>query len=482
MRRYVAIGLVALLAASAAHTADRPERITERSKQKSAAEAERSEARRKLAALRGEIERNESVKSDASDALAASEVAISGANRGLRELNQEQAQIEARLATLAQQQVTLNKTIARQQGQLAALLREQHVAGSEDRIKLLLSGDNPNRINRDLQYLGYVSQAQAKLLADLRANLQTVETNQAASQNAHDELAEIAAEAKSHKTVLETEKRRRVTLLGEVSGRLAEQRKEAGHIERDEQRLGGLVDKLAKLIEEQRKAEAIEQERRRKAQATAEARKLQLAKEREQKEAASREQRAALAKNTPPARGKSDAKPDVTSDIKSLAPPSRPAPVEVPEAPPKTLATNELTPQASAPGIAFASLRGQLRLPVKGELIAKFGSKRGGGPGWKGLFIRAAEGADVKAVAGGKVVFAEWLRGFGNLIIVDHGNQYMTIYGNNQAVLKHAGDAVKAGDSIASAGNSGGNEQSGLYFEMRHQGRAIDPLDWVSLK
>ena len=82
-------------------------------------------------------------------------------------------------------------------------------------------------------------------------------------------------------------------------------------------------------------------------------------------------------------------------------------------------------------------------------------------------------------MAGGRVVFAEWLRGFGNLIIVDHGGQYMSIYGNNQALLKRAGDAVKAGDSIASAGNSGGNEESGLYFELRHQGRAFDPSGWV---
>jgi septal ring factor EnvC (AmiA/AmiB activator) len=98
------------------------------------------------------------------------------------------------------------------------------------------------------------------------------------------------------------------------------------------------------------------------------------------------------------------------------------------------------------------------------------------------LFIRTAEGANVKVVAGGRVVFAEWLRGFGNLIIVDHGSQYMTIYGNNQAILKRAGDAIKAGDVIANAGNTGGNEQSGLYFEMRHQGRAFDPLGWVTIR
>eukprot|EP01037_Dinobryon_pediforme_P028721 gene28721-32098_t len=117
---------------------------------------------------------------------------------------------------------------------------------------------------------------------------------------------------------------------------------------------------------------------------------------------------------------------------------------------------------------------------MRGDLVAKFGSKRGDGPSSKGLFIRAPEGTEVRAVAAGRVVYADWLRGFGNLIIVDHGNQYITIYGNNQAVLKRAGDLIKAGDVIASAGNSGGNEQSGLYFEMRHQGRAFDPQSWVT--
>jgi len=78
------------------------------------------------------------------------------------------------------------------------------------------------------------------------------------------------------------------------------------------------------------------------------------------------------------------------------------------------------------------------------------------------------------------LTLAEWLRGFGNLIIVDHGSQYMSIYGNNQSLLKRPGDAVKAGEVIASAGNSGGNEQSGLYFEMRHEGRPFDPMTWVS--
>ena len=80
------------------------------------------------------------------------------------------------------------------------------------------------------------------------------------------------------------------------------------------------------------------------------------------------------------------------------------------------------------------------------------------------------------------MVFAEWMRGFGNLLIVDHGGNYLSIYGYNDALLKQVGDGVQGGDSIATAGNSGGNPESGLYFEIRHQGQPIDPLKWVNLK
>ena len=131
-------------------------------------------------------------------------------------------------------------------------------------------------------------------------------------------------------------------------------------------------------------------------------------------------------------------------------------------------------------GNAFAGLKGKLKMPVKGELLASFGARRADGPSWKGLFIKASEGSEVKAVAAGEVIFADWRRGFGNLLIVDHGGQYMTIYGNNQSLLKRPGDKLKAGDIIATVGNSGGNEQSGLYFEMRHQGRALDPAAWIN--
>ena len=482
---------------------------TERSKQKALAEAERAGLQQKLSALKKDISKTESAKDDAADTLAESEQAISDANRALRDLQQELGETQDKLQQLTAERERLTATVALQKQQLAKLLREHYVAGNEDRIKLLLSGDNPNRINRDLQMMAYVSQAQAKLLDALRANLKAVEDNQAEAQNANDELAEIAQEQRQQKSKLEQEKTRRAALLSTLSQKLVAQRKEAGNVERDEQRISGLVDKLNKLIEEQAIAAAAEKKRQEqlaaaraaakaKADAEKKAQLLAQAQARAKAAAAAQAERERLAKANAnksgtikpaqpaqPARPPVPAKPDpIDADepkvaVKPAEPVREPAtePVREPVRPPARPADIALAP--AAPAGAFASLKGQLRSPISGQVAAKFGSKRGQGPSWKGVFIRAAEGADVRAVAGGRVVFAEWLRGFGNLIIVDHGGQYMSIYGNNQSLLKRAGDIVKSGDPIASAGNSGGNEESGLYFELRHQGTAFDPAGWV---
>jgi septal ring factor EnvC (AmiA/AmiB activator) len=143
----------------------------------------------------------------------------------------------------------------------------------------------------------------------------------------------------------------------------------------------------------------------------------------------------------------------------------------------------EKVPQLGSLAGPFSGLRGKLRLPVRGELVARFGAPREEGPvGKKGVFIRARDGQPVLAVAAGQVVYAEWMRGYGNLLIVDHGEAYLSIYANNESLLKQTGDPVAAGEVVATVGASGGNEQSGLYFELRHLGKAFDPLRWVVLK
>ena len=147
------------------------------------------------------------------------------------------------------------------------------------------------------------------------------------------------------------------------------------------------------------------------------------------------------------------------------------------------IASNEATPTNAYSGSNFAALKGKLHLPVRGDVTNHFGAAREDtGVTWKGLFIKAAEGNDVKTVADGRVVFADWMRGFGNMIIIDHGSGYMSLYGNNQAMLKQVGEEVNAGDSIASVGNSGGNESNGLYYELRRQSKPFDPMSWSVIR
>ena len=147
------------------------------------------------------------------------------------------------------------------------------------------------------------------------------------------------------------------------------------------------------------------------------------------------------------------------------------------------LARNDSVPESDGAEDPLAGLKRGLRLPIKGELAERFGAKRaGGGPPSKGLFIRSPSGQEVRAVAPGRVVFSDWLRGFGNLLIIDHGRSYLTIYGNNESVLKQVGEVVRTGDAVATVGASGGSRESGLYFEIRHEGKAFDPMGWVSLR
>lgn len=131
----------------------------------------------------------------------------------------------------------------------------------------------------------------------------------------------------------------------------------------------------------------------------------------------------------------------------------------------------------------FAQLRGRLDWPSRGRLSTRYGSARKVGKlKWQGVNISAPEGTEVRAISHGRVAFSDWLRGFGLLIIIDHGDGYMSLYGGNQSLFKEVGDWVEAGEVIANVGNSGGHQKSALYFEIRHNGKPSNPLKWCRNK
>lgn len=140
-------------------------------------------------------------------------------------------------------------------------------------------------------------------------------------------------------------------------------------------------------------------------------------------------------------------------------------------------------PESEISQKAFAELKGKLAWPVKGKLKKLFGrNKPQSELRWQGIVIEAPNGRQVKAVSHGRIAFSDWLRGLGNLVIIDHGNSYLSLYGHNESLYKSAGEWVEAGDVISTIGNSGGQIKSGLYFEIRKKGRPQNPTGWCKAK
>ena len=138
--------------------------------------------------------------------------------------------------------------------------------------------------------------------------------------------------------------------------------------------------------------------------------------------------------------------------------------------------TNIAIPASYKP---FSAMRGKMPWPVKGKLLNRYGAPRqGSAVTWQGIQIAGREGDSVLSIHNGRVVFSDWLRGAGLLIIVDHGGGYLSLYAHNQSLLRTEGDWVKGGEAVATVGNSGGPRQAGLYFEIRHKGRPTDPRRW----
>lgn len=135
---------------------------------------------------------------------------------------------------------------------------------------------------------------------------------------------------------------------------------------------------------------------------------------------------------------------------------------------------------AQPSGAPFGQLAGKLPFPLEGRTRVNFGTVRSGSLRWNGMILEATPGTPVRAIHTGRVVYSDWLRGYGFMLIVDHGNGYLSLYGHNQTLLREVGDWVSAGDVLARSGDSGGAGDAGLYFEIRRQGKPVNPNGWVN--
>lgn len=370
---------------------------------KQAHKIELENLRQRIGTLQKNVASAESSRHEARDALKQSEQAISTVNRQLHQLSQQEESSRDKLKRLQDQAGQTRRNIALRQSLVGEMLARQYAGGNQDSLKIMLGQEDPNQAARQLHYYTYLYRAHADLIRQLRQDLGSLQDITHETQDQQQTLAKIKADQQAQKIALEKSKKDRRDVLQRLSSQIAQQRGEIKRLQRDEQRLTQLMERLSKAKPHKKPA-------------------------------------AAAPRGAPPA------EPDTSAS-------------------------------------AFRQYRGKLRAPVAGELIGHFGSPRDDtGILWKGLYFRAREGSPVYAVANGHVVFADWLRGFGNLIIVDHGDGFMSLYGNNETLYKEVGATVKSGDTIAAVGNSGGNPKSGLYFELRYQSKPVNPERWLTKK
>ncbi len=410
--------------------------------------AERARLVERIATLKKEIAAGERSRAGTAAALARAEHALATVDQRLEQLAAQRRGLQVRIVDLDQQRLLKESERVERQAELARTVTA--LAANRDRnpFQLYWTGRDPNGVMLDDAYLGYIARAEVERIVALRGHVSQLQEQKQRADAQNRALAQQAEAQKAARESLVADQSTQRSALAALSQKIAEQRKSASALQSDEQRLSRVVVQLQREIDRRAAQELAQREasrRRADQQSTAAARRKN-----DWHGSAPRSPEPV----SPSSRG--DAGPDVARD-------------SVPEA-------------SSATG-DFARQRGRLRLPVRGSLVARFGAPRGeGGASWKGVFIRTDAGAEVRAVSAGRVVFADYLRGFGNLLIVDHGDQYLSIYGNNETLKKRAGDTVNAGDVVSVSGNSSGDDQTGLYFELRFRGKPFDPMGWVGAR
>ena len=389
-----------------------------------------ADTQKKLEKVRGELrtiarERREleGRRGAASRELRAADEQVGHTTRTLSETETALEREEAALVQLRERRGRMRQGLDQQRAQLAELVRAAYAMGSDAPLKVLLSQDRVADAQRALAYHRFLQAGHAERIGALATELQALETLEREIETRRVALEQTREQQRERIARLERERSDRATLVSELDQRYQDRSTREKALGRDAK---GLETLLANLRAAARRAEA---ERKASAQRAAAAR-------------AAQQPAAAAGTGT------------------------RPGP-------------RPTTPARAAVASAPALKVGGLGWPLSGNLLARYGGKLPDGRASMGVLIGAASGSTVSAVADGSVVFAEWMTGYGLILIVDHGNGYMSLYAHNDSLLRDAGDTVKRGDPVAKVGSSGGQGVAALYFELRRNGQPVDPASWL---
>ena len=386
-----------------------------------AAQSQR-ETERKLQQMRSELrdigkERRklEGQRGEASRRLRDADEKVARTARALSQTETALREQQQALAQLQARREQMRQGLAQQRTELAGLLRAAYQIGDNAPLKLLLSQDTSADATRLLAYHRYVQQERARRIQALSAELAELDRVEQEIQDKRTALDQSRQQQQQQARELVQDRKQRAATIAALDDRYQERSER-------EKALGQDAKALETLLANLRAAAARAEAERRAAakRAAAEA--------------------AAQAKSGNRTGGKT---------------------------PPKVVAN------APPPKV------GGLGWPVSGNLLARYGGRMPDGRSSSGVLIGAANGTPVTAVADGTVVFSDWMTGYGMILIIDHGNGYMSLYAHNDTLLRDAGASVKRGETVARVGNSGGQGVPALYFELRRNGQPVDPSSWL---
>ena len=360
-----------------------------RADERSAKENQLREVLQQIEQLRQAIEVKENSKSEYIQQLKTVETQIGSVNRKIRRVRQQIDAGENRLAALRETRRQHQRQLSSETEYLAEQVYAAFTLGRQERVKMLFSQRDPERLQRNLVYYQYFSNARVALIEDVQKNIERLIETEARIEATRRELEADRADLDAQKQRLAADRDQRESIIAALDKQLAQQGGSLSGLEQEARQLQQLIDSIQQLLDE--------------------------------------------------------------------------------------------APEGEISRSQFAELKGRLAWPVEGKVRRLFNRKKPHSDlRWQGIVIEAPGGREVRAVSHGRVAFADWLRGLGNLIIIDHGNSYLSLYGHNESLYKSAGEWVEAGDVIASIGSSGGQQEAGLYFEIRKNGKPQNPTRWCN--
>lgn len=398
--------------------------------------------------------------------LKADEQAISAAAAKLEQTKQQLKQNQQKLVGLQQDKLDLEQQASHQKQLLAKQAESAFQAGNHDYLKLLLNQQDPAKLSRSLDYYDYLNKARIEAIEALRTTRTKLAKNQQATKETENKLQTLLSEQQQHHQSLLASQQSRAKVRNQLQQSVQDDEQKLTKLVKAEKALKARLEELRRQREEQERRERAERERLAKLKAEQERqRRLEAQRLAAEQKRIAEEQRIAAQQRQVGEQQRLAAQQQKVAEQQNR------------------VAEQQAAARSSKPssgGYGGLSTNGSLRWPVQGPILISYGSPRTAELKWKGTLIGASEGTQVKAVAPGQVVYADWLDGFGMLLVIDHGKGYMSLYGHNQSLLRQVGQSVEQGEPVALVGDSGGQDRPGLYFEIRYQGEAINPTKWLA--